>query len=106
MHILFSGTDKRGTSKMLQYFEKAIVAMALLRVFSGLIEITAALLILKVNQVDKALIINSSLSIVGPIIFIVATGIGLYSIANDLPLTKLFWILLGVAFIIYGIRSK
>ena len=63
-------------------------------------------LILKVNQVDKALIINSSLSIVGPIIFIVATGIGLYSIANDLPLTKLFWILLGVAFIIYGIRSK
>mgnify|MGYP006892265583 CR=1 FL=1 len=48
MHILFSGKDKRGTSKMLQYFEKAIVAMALLRVFSGLIEITAALLILAV----------------------------------------------------------
>jgi Protein of unknown function (DUF2619) len=86
-------------------FEKTIVGMALLRFLSGTMEIVVAFLILKINQVDKALVLNSSLSIIGPIIFLSTTAIGLYSIANEVSFTKLIWILLGIIFIIYGVSK-
>ena len=48
-------------------FEKAIVGMALLRMLSGSIEIFVAILFLKFNNIEKALILNSTLALVGPI---------------------------------------
>jgi hypothetical protein len=91
---------------MFGLFEKAVVGMALLRVLSGSIEILAALLILKANEVQKALIINSSLALVGPLIFIATTTIGLVSIAHKVSFAKLLWIITGIAFIFIGIKSR
>ncbi len=62
---------------MLSFIEKAVLGMVILRLLSGSIEITAALLMLKANEIEKALIINSSLAIVGPLVLIATTFIGL-----------------------------
>lgn len=91
---------------MWHMLEKAIIGMALLRIISGSIEILAALLMIKVNQVDKALIINSSLALVGPLILIATTTIGLVGVADRIPFSKIIWILLGVAFILIGVKSR
>ncbi|MDF1511276.1 YqhV family protein [Robertmurraya sp. DFI.2.37] len=91
---------------MFQFLEKAIIGMALLRILSGSIEIFAALLILKVNQVDKALVINSSLALIGPIILILTTTIGLIGIAEKVSFTKMLWIFCGVGLILYGVKSS
>ncbi|MRH42531.1 DUF2619 domain-containing protein [Aquibacillus halophilus] len=91
---------------MFNLFEKAIMGMALLRLLSGTIEIAAALLILKFNQIEKALIINSSLAIIGPIILIVSTSIGVLAIAGNISHTKLICITIGILFIIYGVKSN
>lgn len=91
---------------MFQFLEKAIIGMALLRVLSGSIEIFAALLILKVNEVEKALVINSSLAIIGPIILILTTSIGLFGIAEKVSFTKMLWIFCGVGLILYGVKSS
>ncbi|ATF12874.1 YqhV family protein [Brevibacillus sp. HB1.2] len=85
--------------------EKAIMGMAALRVFSGSIEIIAALLILKVNQVEKALLINSGLAIVGPIILITTTTIGLLGMSDRVSFAKIAWILVGVSCILIGVRK-
>lgn len=90
---------------MLSIFEKAIVGMTLLRLVSGSIEIIVALLILKSNNIEKALVLNSSLALVGPIILILTTTIGLFGIAEKISLIKIFWIFGGVALILYGVRS-
>ena len=45
---------------MFHLLEKAVIGMALLRIMSGCIEIIAAMLILKFNEVEKALMINGS----------------------------------------------
>lgn len=86
-------------------FDKAILSMAALRILSGTIEVIAALLILKFNQVDKALLINSSLAIVGPLILILSTSIGVLSIATDISLGKILWIFIGIGCIFYGIKN-
>ncbi|MED3572199.1 YqhV family protein [Cytobacillus praedii] len=91
---------------MFQLFEKAIMSMALLRIISGSIEIFVAILILKFNDIEKALLVNSSLALVGPIILIITTTIGLVGLSERVSLTKLIWIFGGVACILYGVRSN
>ncbi|MEI7024675.1 YqhV family protein [Paenibacillus sp. y28] len=86
--------------------DKAVLAMALLRVLSGSIELTAAYLIYRFNQVDKALLVNSSLALVGPLIFIGVTAVGMIHLADKLSFSKLLWVLLGVSCIFIGILKK
>ena len=85
--------------------EKAVLGMAFLRLLSGSIEIFAAILMLRFNSVEKALMINSSLALVGPIILILTTTIGLVGIVGDISVMKIVWVLLGVAFILIGVKS-
>lgn len=86
-------------------WEKAILGMAVLRMISGSLELLAALLILKVNQVEKALLINSGLAIVGPFVLITTTMIGLLGISERLSFAKIAWILLGISCILIGVRK-
>lgn len=91
---------------MFQMFEKAVLSMALLRMLSGSIEIIVAMLFLKYNNIEKALVLNSSLALVGPIILILTTTIGLVGIAEKISFMKILWIFTGVAFILYGVKSS
>ncbi len=86
-------------------FEKAIIGMATLRLLSGSIEILAALWILKLNQVDKALLVNSGLALVGPIILLTTTTIGLVGLAEKIHFSKMLIIFAGVALIFIGVRK-
>ncbi|OIJ16042.1 hypothetical protein BKP35_03410 [Anaerobacillus arseniciselenatis] len=84
--------------------ETAVLGMVILRLISGLIEITAATLMLKFNTVDKALMINAALAIVGPIILITTMSIGLIGMADKLSFSKLLLIGCGVLLILIGLR--
>jgi hypothetical protein len=86
-------------------FEKAIIGMATLRLMSGTIEILAALLILKLNQVEKALLVNSGLALVGPIVLLTTTTIGLLGMAERISLWKICWIFSGILCIFIGVRQ-
>ncbi|BBH21122.1 hypothetical protein Back11_24670 [Paenibacillus baekrokdamisoli] len=85
---------------------KFVMSMASLRVLSGTIEICAALLMLRLNQLDKALLINSSLALVGPIILITTTTIGLVGMSDKLSMGKIAWVIGGVACILIGVIKK
>lgn len=86
-------------------WEKAILGMAALRIFSGSLEVLAALLILKVNEVEKALLINSGLAIVGPVILITTTSIGLLGMSERISFAKIAWILVGISCVLIGVRK-
>lgn len=79
--------------------------MALLRILSGAIEIFAAYLMLRFNEIEKALIINSSLALIGPVILIITTTIGLFGLVDKISFGKFIWVFLGVGFILYGVKS-
>jgi putative exporter of polyketide antibiotics len=86
-------------------WEKAILGMAALRMMSGTLELLAALLILKVNQVEKALLINSSLAIVGPLVMLTTTTVGLIGMSDRISFAKIAWIFLGIVCIFIGVRK-
>jgi hypothetical protein len=91
---------------VLALINKFVLGMVLLRLLSGSIEILAALLMLKFNQLDKALIINSLLAIVGPITLILTTSLGLFGMAGSISYTRMFYIFAGVGLILFGILKK
>lgn len=85
---------------------KIVLAMATLRLLSGGIEMLAALVMLRLNQVDKALVVNSSLALVGPFILLTTTAVGLAGLADRLSPSKLAWIAAGVTCLLIGILKK
>jgi Protein of unknown function (DUF2619) len=95
---------KRRQWTLLNMIEKVVLSMAAIRILSGTLEITAALFMLHYNTVERALVINSLLSMVGPVIFFSTMTIGIYGLSAKLSFTSLLWIMLGVICIVYGIK--
>ncbi|MBB5325250.1 putative membrane protein [Anoxybacillus tepidamans] len=89
--------------RWLSMIDSTVLSMAGLRLLSATIELTAAIMMLSFNDVKKAVVVNALLAIVGPIIFIVTMTIGLLSMTDELSFSKLFWIGLGVALILFGV---
>ncbi|MGM0472023.1 MAG: YqhV family protein [Bacillota bacterium] len=84
--------------------DKLLLGMALLRVFSGLVEFGAAILMIKFNSVEKALKLNSVLALIGPIILVLVSTLGLVDIADKVSLVNIVIIGMGVGLILVGIR--
>ncbi len=80
--------------------------MIVLRLFGGSLEVTAALLMLKFNDLEKAFYINTLLALVGPCVLILTTGIGLVGLADKIPLTKMICLFSGILLILFSLRSN
>jgi len=78
--------------------------MATVRFVSASLEFTAALLMLRFGRVDTALRINGVLGLVGPIILILTTALGVAGMAGRVQIGKLALIFVGVYLILYGSR--
>ena len=83
----------------------SVLVMGLLRIVSGVIELIAALLILVIQDLKTAMLINAFLAIVGPIILVATMTAGLIGLAGDLSITKILFIVIGVGFILIGTLS-
>ncbi|MNR28217.1 hypothetical protein D3C85_1455320 [compost metagenome] len=80
--------------------------MASLRLMSGSIEIIAAILMIRLATIEKALLVNSTLALVGPLVLLTTTTIGLVGIADKLSYGKMLWIIAGVCCLFIGIIKK
>ena len=90
---------------MVPFIEKALFIIITLRVISGSIEITAAALMFKFNDLEKAFYINTLLALVGPVILIVTTGIALLGLAEKVSLTRIICLFCGIFLILFSLKS-
>ncbi|WJY28958.1 MULTISPECIES: YqhV family protein [Sporosarcina] len=91
---------------MVAVIERALLLMVLLRVLSGSIEITAAALMYKFNDLEKAFYINSMLALVGPVILVTTTGLALSGLTEKISLTRIICLFAGVILIVYSLKAK
>lgn len=82
-----------------------VKAMAFIRFASSMMEFCAALFMLHFARVDTAVNINAALGLVGPVVFLSITALGIVGLAGKLPLSKLILIAAGVALIYIGTRG-
>ena len=91
---------------MVNVIEKALLFIIMLRFISGSIEVTAAALMLKFNDLEKAFYINSLLALVGPTVLIVTTGIGMAGLAEKMSFAKMVCMFAGILLILFSMRMK
>jgi len=84
---------------------KIVLGMGLLRLISGLIEISAGLLMLYFNRVETAFKINACLAVIGPIIMISVTSLGLIGLADKISIRQMIMIFFGVSLIFAGLNK-
>ena len=80
--------------------QNIIMAMVFMRILSGLIELSAALLMHYFNDIRVAIRINAILGLVGPIVLIIVTFLGLIEIREQINYTNLLLIFIGVCLIL------
>ena len=78
--------------------------MATIRIISGLIEIGAAMIFMKAGRVDTALRLNAMLGLVGPIVFIMVSVLGIAAIAVKQSWSKMGIIVIGLILVLWGTR--
>lgn len=82
------------------------MAMATLRGLSVLAEITGLYLILTSARIERALRVNSALGLVGPLVFITVSAIGLAGISGRVGVWRLGVIALGVLLVFLGTFTR
>ena len=87
------------------FIEKALIFIIALRLISGSIELTAAALMIKFNDLEKAFYLNTLLALVGPVILIVTTGIALLGLAEKISLTRVICLFCGIFLILFSLKS-
>lgn len=85
--------------------DKILSGMSILRFISGLLEIATALIIFRLQKVETALQLNAILGLVGPIVFLLVSALGLVAVAVKISPVKVCLIVLGVLFIVLGTKS-
>ncbi len=84
--------------------ENPVVLMSYLRVIGAGVEIAAAILMLRINTIEAALRINAVLGLLGPVVLIAVSALGLWGLVERVSLAKLVMILCGSILIIIGTR--
>lgn len=87
-------------------FEKAVFAMATLRILAGFIEMTAGFFMLRFNDLEKAMVINASLALIGPIVLVTTMTIGVLGLVDRISFSRITWIVAGIACILIGVKSQ
>nr|WP_106784968.1 YqhV family protein [Lysinibacillus timonensis] len=80
--------------------------MVLLRIFSGSVDIAAAGLMYKFNDLEKALTINTMLALVGPTVMIITTAIGVFGLGDKISIGKIVCLFSGIVLILISMRMK
>ena len=73
-----------------------------IRLLSGALELTGALLMWRLGRLDAAVRVNSVLGLMGPVVLTLTMLIGVAGLATRLPVGKLLWIGAGVMLILVG----
>ncbi|HEX2954288.1 MAG TPA: DUF2619 domain-containing protein [Bacillota bacterium] len=84
--------------------ERAVQSMASLRIISGLIEIVAAIVIMRFGRVETALRINALLGLIGPIVFIVVSALGIVAVAVKIVPMKVAFLAIGFLLVLLGTK--
>lgn len=84
--------------------ERLLWGMRLARALSACIEVTAAVLLLRMTDARLMLRVNGLLGLVGPLIFITVSALGLAASLGKVQPGKLLLVFVGVALVLWGTR--
>ncbi|MFG3612602.1 MULTISPECIES: YqhV family protein [Rummeliibacillus] len=86
--------------------DKSVLIMVVMRLFSGSLEIMAALFMFRFNNLEKAFYINTMLALVGPTVLIITTAVAMFGLADKISMTRMICLFAGVTLILISMNAK
>lgn len=86
--------------------ERIVSGMALLRMLSAAIELTAAVLMVRSGRVAEAMRINGLLGLVGPLVLASVTALGLVGLAGRLSPVRMGMLAVAVALVLASLYRQ
>lgn len=83
-----------------------LIYMVILRFISGSLELTAATLMYRSHNLEKALAINSMLALVGPCVLIITTSLGIAGLGDKISFQKMICLFAGIVLILISLKIK
>ncbi|WP_026973840.1 YqhV family protein [Alicyclobacillus contaminans] len=90
---------------MLHGVERVVYGMAGLRMVSSLLEMSGALMMLYFGTAARALQVNAALAMVGPLVLVTVTMLGVLGMADQISWGRIVWIVIGVGCILFGAKG-
>ena len=84
--------------------EGNVFIMGMARIIFGALSLGLGGLMIKLNRVETALTLNGVMGVVGPLVFIFVSGVGIAGLADKLPVTKMIALIAGMGLILWGTR--
>lgn len=84
--------------------DKLVMVMALTRLLAGSFELTGAFLMLAFKRVDTAFRINALLGLLGPLMFLLVSALGLVGLLGRITPHKIALLFLGILLILAASR--
>ena len=81
-----------------------VLAMALIRVFFGLLSLAGGYMMFRLNDIQQAVRINGILGSIGPFVLLSVSAIGIAGLATQLDIRKILMVVVGVMLIMMGTR--
>ncbi len=85
--------------------DKVVYAMASVRFVSSLLELTGAILMLRLGTAERALQVNSLLALTGPVVLVTVTMLGIAGLSDSISWWRIVVILVGVGCILLGAKG-
>lgn len=80
--------------------------MILLRMASACVEVTAVVWMLRLTRLESLVRLNAALGLVGPVIFVLVSALGLAGMAGKLHPGRFLAIAAGVLLVLWGTRGS
>ncbi|MFZ5436778.1 MAG: DUF2619 domain-containing protein [Bacillota bacterium] len=84
--------------------ETALLAMVLMRMLSGTLEMLAAGVMYRLGDLRNAMALNALLGLVGPAVLFLTTIAGVTGLAQDIRPGRLILVIAGVVLVFLGTR--
>ncbi len=85
--------------------DEVVNAMASVRFVSSLLELTGAILMLRLGTAERALQVNSLLALTGPVVLVTVTMLGIAGLSDSISWWRIVVILVGVGCILLGAKG-
>jgi hypothetical protein len=86
--------------------DKMIWGIRIMRALSACIEVGAVILLFRMKEVESMIRVNGLLGLVGPLIFITVSALGLAAGLGKIAPQKLLFIFTGVVLVVWGSRAS
>lgn len=86
--------------------DRLMLSIRLLRMISATVEVCAVVIMFRLTRLEALVRLNAGLGLIGPVIFLLVSAVGLIGLAHKLNPWKFMLVVAGIALVMLGTKPE